>query len=359
MAHAVAPSRVPVAVAIPARDEEDHIGACLDAIGCQTIRPDMVTVLLNNCTDSTGQRIRGMKLDIPCNVVDVELSAESGGAGVARRLAMERAARCIGCSGVLMTTDADAIVPPDWIERNIMAINAGADAVCGRAVLSDSDAAAIPKTLRVDDELEQRLLALADQMAWLIDPDPIDPLPRHTEASGASIAVSVAAWRRAGGIPSIRTGEDRAFIAALRRIDAAIRHDPSIEVVVSGRTFGRADGGMADTIRRRMIVQDEFADDCVEPPDDSLRRLLLRARFRAAWQIGQVDPFLVKELDITPNLLQGCLRRRYFGAAWEAVSSRGRLAERRRVRFAELPTAITRAEHLVAELMPPEILAAD
>lgn len=359
MPRAVAFSRQQVAVAIPARDEEDHIGVCLDAIDRQTVRPNITIVLLNNCTDATEKRMRAMTPGHVCEIASVEFSPSHATAGYARRLAMKYASRHIGSCGVLMTTDADAIVPPDWIERNLAAIAAGADAVCGRAVLTDRDAAMIPQHLHDDDALEQHLLTLTDRIAWLVDPDPIDPPPRHTEASGASIAVRAAAWHRAGGIPALRNGEDRGFITALRRVDAGIRHDPAIEVVVSGRTIGRADGGMADTIRRRMIVQDEFADDQLEPPEDALHRLRLRARLRAAWQNGAADPSLAKALGISTDLLRHLLQQRYFGVAWEVTSGLGVLAERRPVRFVELPQAIARAEQLLASLAPPDRLAAD
>ena len=43
---------------------------------------------------------------------------------------------------------------------------------------------------------------------------------------------SVAAFLQAGGVPRVATGEDRALIASLKRIDARIRHDPTIRVVV-------------------------------------------------------------------------------------------------------------------------------
>ena len=66
-------------------------------------------------------------------------------------------------------------------------------------------------------------------MAWILDPDPNDPPLRHTEASGASLAVTVAAFERVGGIPPVPSGEDRAFVDALQRIDARIRHDPAIQ----------------------------------------------------------------------------------------------------------------------------------
>jgi len=43
---------------------------------------------------------------------------------------------------------------------------------------------------------------LAELEGWL-DPDPADPLPRHHQHFGASLAVTVDAYRRAGGLPSM------------------------------------------------------------------------------------------------------------------------------------------------------------
>ncbi|HVZ10160.1 glycosyltransferase [Rhodopila sp.] len=365
----VPPFRTKVAVAIPARDEEERIAACLNALDRQTVPPDTVVVLLNNCTDSSERLIRGLDLRYDCHVVVAHLPPRRAGAGPARRLALDHAARRIGAGGVLMTTDADAMVPSTWVERNLAALAAGADAVCGRAVLSAEDAARIPCHLHADDARERQLIALLDMMAWLIDPDPADLPPRHTEASGASIAVRTASWRQAGGIPPIPIGEDRGFIAALHRIDARIRHDPTIEVLVSGRTIGRAAGGMAETIRRRMVAQDEFSDDAVEPAEDAFRRLRLRARLRAAWasgggdiggvDAGRGDADLAQDLGLPVARLRRLLGQRFFGAVWQQASRMGPLAVRRRVRFAELSREIADAERILARLAPPDSLAAD
>jgi hypothetical protein len=105
-----------------------------------------------------------------------------------------------------------------------------------------------------------------------------------------------------GGIPAVVSGDDRAFVEALWRIDARIRHDPAIEVTVSGRIVGRARSGMADTIRRRIVRQDEFADESLEPAEFALLRYSLRRRARAAWLAGSVDPTLAVELAIGLSL---------------------------------------------------------
>ncbi|WP_457836115.1 hypothetical protein, partial [Staphylococcus aureus] len=79
--------------------------------------------------------------------------------------------------------------------------------------------------------------------------------------------MSVAAWRRVGGLEPTPLGEDRAFADRLRRADCRIRHAPEVWVTVSGRIEGRAVGGMADTIRRRLSRPDTLLDDRLEPAE--------------------------------------------------------------------------------------------
>jgi len=136
------------------------------------------------------------------------------------------------------------------------------------------DQAKIHARLRDDDVLECAYATALDEMESIIAPRDWDPWPRHTEHSGASIAVTVAAYRRAGGMPAAPVAEDRKFFAALESINARIRHAPEIVVAVSGRTIGRAKGGMADTIRRRLRRADPYLDDALEPAVDCWRRLL-------------------------------------------------------------------------------------
>jgi hypothetical protein len=292
------------------------------------------------------------------DVVRRNLGPAQANAGHARRLAMQHAAELAGTQGVLLTTDADSVVSSDWVLRNLDALDKGTDIVCGRAVIDPVEAALIPAHLHQDDALECGLIALLDMLAWMLDPEPHDPPPRHTEASGASLAVRVEAFRRVGGIPDIAAGEDRAFVRALWMMDARVRHDPAIKVTVSGRIVGRAEGGMADAIRRRMIEQDIFTDDQAEPAEDAFRRYALRARVRQAW-LGGRDPLLAAALGLSGERLRGCLALGHFGSVWAALEADSPVLRRRRVRFADLPGEITAAEALLRATTVPDVLAAD
>jgi hypothetical protein len=351
----------PAIVAIPARDEAERIEACLTALSDQQHCPDAVVLLLNNCTDGTEHIARALapRLRYRLDIVSRELPPRQANAGWARRLAMQLAAARAGAGGVLMATDADTVVPPDWVARNLAALDRGADVVCGRAVVDPWEAAMIPAHLHADDALECRLIALLDDIAWMSDPEPHDPPPRHTEASGASLAVSAGAYLRVGGIPAIPCGEDRAFVASLWRMDARVRHDPGINVVVSGRIEGRAEGGMADAIRRRMVQQDEYADEQAEPARDAARRYSLRSRVRQAWLSRRADSGLAAALEIPFGQVFGAVSGPFFGAAWAELERLSPVLRRRRVRFAELSREIERAEDLLRRLTPADAMAAD
>jgi hypothetical protein len=271
---------------------------------------------------------------------------------------MNVAARRADPSGVLLTTDADTIVPPDWVTRNLESLHRGVSIVCGRAVIDPIEAAMIPAHLHEDDALESKLITLLDDLAWLLDPEPHDPPPRHTEASGASLAVSVEAFRSVGGIPAVASGEDRAFVRALWMMDARVRHDPTIQVTVSGRIEGRAPGGMADTIRRRIVRQDEFADEMAEPAFDACARYSLRQRVRQAWS-RRADRSLARDLGLSLALVECALADRYFGDAWAFLEAVSPNLRRRRIQFDALPAEIEAAQTMCQRLTTPATLAAE
>jgi glycosyltransferase involved in cell wall biosynthesis len=348
------------AVAIPVRDETEWIGKCLAALSRQSIAADHVVLLLNNCTDGTAEVVKAFPAaPHRLHIVECNLEAPSASAGVARGLATKYAASLI-TEGMILTTDADAEVPVNWIEANLQAIEEGADAVCGRAVIDPIEALFIPQHLHEDDAREVAYGQLLDEIASIILPDPADPWPRHTEDSGASIAITASMFRHIGGVPCLSSGEDRALIARLRLIDARVRHDPQISVVVSGRIEGRAPGGMAETIRRRIVKQDELVDDRIEPASAALRRLKLKRLFSVLWHEPTESRLrqLSKRLAIDASVIVEGMSAPYLGQGWSQVEQASPLLSQRRVRFVDLPREMAIAEGFLRHLFNRYELAA-
>jgi hypothetical protein len=310
---------------------------------------DLVCLLINNTRDRSAAIARDLAPALPFRLEVREQTSppESASAGHARRAVMEWAAELAGARGVLLSTDADGCVAPDWIACNLAHLDEGAEAVAGRVELDPVDAAAIPDRLHEDDARECAYAAVLDEIAAHLDPDPWDPLPRHTEHSGASICVTVNAYRRAGGMPAVALGEDRAFFGALRRTDARIRHAPEVRVTVSGRIDGRALGGMADTIRRRLLAPDPWLDDALEPALVAVRRARLRWRTRRAFGIAVRSRSMLRglasDLGMRENAVATALRAGFFGEAWARIEASSPVLVRARVPAAQLEAEMAAA----------------
>jgi hypothetical protein len=343
-----------VVVAIPVKDEVERIGNCLRALSQQSgISRHQIVLLLNNCTDDTAVVVRDLTSNLPVRVhqLEVTLPREQANAGYARRLAMQAAEDFVAPQGVLLTTDADACVYPDWIAANLVALGQGADAVAGCIEIDPAEAALIPAKLHEDDARECAYAALLDEIEARLDWDSADPWPRHSEHSGASIAVTVDAYRRAGGIPAVGLGEDRAFFRALRRVDARIRHTFEARVVVSGRMVGRAIGGMADTIRRRMVRSDEMIDERLEPAMKAAWRAGLRRLVRRVWSTPDAVASLVPRLSralLMPSVeIWRVLALPHFGAAWAEIERRSATLAKQRVAVADLEHETEQAHEIL------------
>ena len=340
-------------VAIPATNEASLIGACLTSLAQQSEPADEILLLVNNTTDRTAEIARSLmpSLKSRLHVHEITVTPEFANAGAMRRMAMDKAAVLAGPQGVILTTDADGQLPFDWVARNLAWLRAGYDAVCGRAAIDPADEKLIPAHLLEDDWAETHYTVLLDELDHWVDPRPWDPWPRHTHRSGASIAVRSAVYTVVGGLPNVSHSEDRGFVARLEQRDCKIRHDTEITVTVSGRHSGRASGGMAEAIARRIIKQDEWADDRLEMPQAALRRAELRSFTRAVWQSpAQGLPSLANALMLPPAQLEGFMRSPWFGAAWGNIESASPALRRVPIAMAALRDAIAEAEPILRRL---------
>jgi glycosyltransferase involved in cell wall biosynthesis len=356
-------------VAIPARDEEERIGACLEALLAQRDRcgrllpPDAlgVVLLLNNCSDRTAAIAKSRLVSgrTPFALVDVALPPSQANAGFARRLALDLAAAWLAPAdhprGVLLTTDADSRVPPQWLVRNWAALSGGSRAVAGRVTLDRNEEELLPRALirrtARENAYEQALLALRA----CVDPVGHDPWPNHWTASGASYAVTLDAYRAIGGLPCPASGEDQALTDALLRHDVPIRHDPNIVVVTSARLEGRACGGVADTIRMRCEDPDTPADQKLEALPNALRRYLWRRRLRRWHAAGtlQKQPWHIPlglPRDGVPRAAGSG-----FGAFWADVEAASPRLARTPLRPSQMPVHTAAARALLAAFGWPDV----
>ena len=276
----------PIVVAIPARNEADHIAGALAALALQ---PDSrrriaaVIVNANNCTDDTAAVARAQSLPFPLRVISTDLPHGCSHVGHARRAVTDAAAdhlRAIGYPhGVVASTDADSRVAPDWLASLVAAFAGDIDAVCG---VIDLDGAVAPRLLAMRRAEAAHAKATAFAAAHL-DPLPHDPWPNHIWSWGANHAVRADILRNVGGSPLVTLAEDRALHAALQRHDARIRHDPGLRVLTSARSKGRAPGGLADLLNDYAGDPAALADFALEPAAISWMRAARRGVARHQW----------------------------------------------------------------------------
>jgi glycosyltransferase involved in cell wall biosynthesis len=208
-----------IGVVIPAHNEEHHIAACLTSLLFAAEHPALagqpvsVVVVLDACSDQTEQIVSAH------GVGRVEVSFQNVGK-----------ARAIGADHLLAAgakwlafTDADTVVPHDWLARQI---GFKADAVCG--------------TVKVD--------------SWNIHGDLVRSkymelyqyIENHRHIHGANLGLSADAYRNAGGFQHLTAHEDVHLVADLKRIGAHIVWTSTNPVITSARKDYKCRGGFGE-----------------------------------------------------------------------------------------------------------------
>ena len=347
-------------VAIPAHDEAERIPSCLAALATQRDRFGApieagtfeIVIYANNCSDCTAAVVRDMATlsPHPIHVIEELLPPDRSTAGWARKRAMDIAADRLeqggNAGGAILTTDADSLVGPTWISETLRLISAGADGVAGYIDASAHEIVPLGPAFMRRSRREDAYLRAAAEIYALCDPRPHDPWPNHRISSGASLAVTLDAYRSIGGLPPLALGEDRALTFALENGGFKVRHSLDVVVATSCRLVGRARGGAAQTMRDRHADPDAPCDEDIEPAFRLVRRALLKGRLRRHVEGARpIDRTLAKRLRIA--LPSAATHGVGFERIWREVSdSSPVLAERRRLRPSELTHELARPDAL-------------
>lgn len=229
-----------VVVVVPARDEEELVGRCLGALqaarqAARAVLPDLsvdLVLVLDRCTDGTRSVALG-HLDV--RLVDLD----DGSVGAARaagvRDALERSTTDLDRTW-LAGTDADSVVPENWILEQVRLADAGTDVVVGTVRPDPAD------------------LTPTQHAAWRATRVPGRP---NGHVHGANLGVRADAYLRAGGFPERPAHEDVDLVAALVASGARVVASDSCDVLTSGRLAGRAPGGYAGYLRSRFGTVDD------------------------------------------------------------------------------------------------------
>ncbi len=225
-----------VSILIPARNEEVLLPRCLRSIEAARLAlPDGVTsdlILISDGSLDRTQQIASEALH-SSRFPGILLATESGCVGAARALAAEaalrrRTAQLKNCW--LANTDADCVVPSEWLTRQLAIANRGFAAVAG-IVDVDSFAehnAAVPERFR---------------RSYLIRADGSHP---HVHAANLGIRADI--YRAAGGWQNLATAEDHDLWHRLAAANHPRLSDASLCVRTSGRRVGRAPSGFAEAL---------------------------------------------------------------------------------------------------------------
>lgn len=219
-----------VGVVVPAHDEEELLPACLAAVaraaGQLTGMPVYLVVAADACRDQTARLARQAGADV------VELRAQSVGAARAAGFTeVLRRTRATDPAAVwLASTDADTLVPPGWLRKQLSYASQGWDAVVGTVSVSDwsGHPARVPDlfTARYDHGTGS-----------------------HPHVHGANLGMTAAAYLAAGGFRALRTAEDHALVGALAAAGRKILRTTDVTVVTSARPRARAPMGFSHLLR--------------------------------------------------------------------------------------------------------------
>lgn len=236
---------------VPARDEEERIGACLAALGAQTdLEPEAweLLLVLDNCRDRTRERALEAAAAHPHLCLRL-LAGPGRGSGGARAIGMNAACARLHAArrprGLIASTDADTRVAPDWLARQLELSGGGARAIGGRIELCPVEREELAAGV-LDGHGRQsrtRFLRVLEQ----VDGGP--EVTDHWQFSGASMSLTAETYAEVGGLGQSIHSEDEHLERMLVEGGVPIERHLGVRVITSARLDGRATHGLARLLR--------------------------------------------------------------------------------------------------------------
>jgi glycosyltransferase involved in cell wall biosynthesis len=224
-----------VGVVVPAHDEETLLPACLTALrrAADAVSvPVHVLVVADACRDRTGAvaASRGARV-VRLEARNVGAARAAGMSHLLRLLTGPgRPGACDPAAVWLATTDADTVVPPGWLERQLKYAGQSWDVVLGTVTVPDW--AGYPPHVPA---------AFDARYAFGDGP--------HPHVHGANLGIRASAYLAAGGFRPLRTAEDHALLAAATEAGCSVLQASDITVETSARRHGRAPHGFSHLLR--------------------------------------------------------------------------------------------------------------
>jgi glycosyltransferase involved in cell wall biosynthesis len=229
-----------VAVVIPARDEAATIEATIDSV--ERARRQLPSGVSSSCvvvvdasSDATG------------SVIERRTRANPDGGRTTSSIVVRTAhgcvgaARSVGCRVALAgslhrprhvwlaNTDADTVVPGNWLAAQLE--------------LAERDVTAVAGIVELGGDVDERLRA---EFAATYE---LSPDGTHRHVHGANMGARGDVYLLAGGWRRLHTGEDHDLWSRLSRVTTCVS-STAIRVHTSARLVGRAPAGFANDIAR-------------------------------------------------------------------------------------------------------------
>ncbi|MBD8081645.1 glycosyltransferase [Chryseobacterium caseinilyticum] len=327
-------------IVIPVKDEEKYILKTLASFADQVdifgepLNSEQfeILVLANNCTDKSVAYIQQFQRKHPhLNIYleEVKLLPAQANIGFIRRKLMESAFSRLSKNGggIIMTTDGDTMVAPDWIAQTYNEIESGAEAVGGRILLSDEELSGLDEFTLLHHFRDEKYHLLIAELEGKIMNHSFDPNPRHHQHFNGSFAITTDCYARSGGVPEVSYLEDCAFFERLESVDARVRHSYKVKVNTSARCVGRTEIGLSYQLNVWKNLGNHVEDYFVESSTSIISRLTQKRNLMTLWQLKSLTESdfkrsmkeIAPEIIVNDEIYRSFLQANHFGEWYKKV----------------------------------------